>query len=73
MRKLANIISANIYIFIVKQFTKETKDEILKGKSVSSFGADLVFSWFVFMILIMLSFYVIIWIFQFFVSLNQTV
>ena len=30
MRKLANLITAYIYILIVKQFTKQTKEEILE-------------------------------------------
>ena len=49
MRKLANLISAYIYIFIVKQFTKQTKEEILEGEEISKFGANLVFSSFAFM------------------------
>lgn len=71
MRKLANLISAYIYIFVVKQFTDQTKEEILEGEDINTFGANLVFSSFALMILIMISFYILIWGFQFFVSLYQ--
>jgi len=60
MRKLANIITAYIYIFIVKLFTKQTKTEILEGEPINKFGANLVFSSFVLMLLIMFTFYVVI-------------
>ena len=71
MRKLANIITANIYIFIMYLFTKQSKEETLEGEEISKFGANLVFSSFTFMILIMVTFYLAIWLFQFFISLNQ--
>lgn len=71
MRKLANLISAYIYIFVVKQFTKQTKEEILDGEEITKFGANLVFSSFAFMILIMLTCYIIIWGFQLIVTLHQ--
>jgi len=57
MRRLANIITAYIYIFIVKSFTKQSKAEILEGEPINKFGANLVFSSFVLMLLIMIFFY----------------
>lgn len=71
MRRIANIITAYIYIFFVKQVTKQSKIEILNGKEISKFGANLVFSSFVLMIMIMASFYILIWGFQFIISLYQ--
>ena len=71
MRKLANLLSAHIYIFIVKQFTAQKTEEILEGESIEKFGASLVFSSFVLMILIMLVFYMIVWAFQVVVTFNQ--
>lgn len=71
MRKIANIISAYIYIFVVKLFTKQSKEEILEGEDITKFGANLVFSSFVLMILVIFVFYAVIWLFQLFVSFNQ--
>ena len=71
MRKIANIISAYIYIFVVKLFTKQSKEEILEGEDITNFGANLVFSSFVLMILVIFVFYAVIWLFQLFVSFNQ--
>ena len=71
MRKLANLITAHIYILIVRKFTDQTKEEVLEGESIEKFGANLVFSSFVLMILIMISFYIGIWAFQGIVTLNQ--
>lgn len=71
MRKLANLITAYIYISIMKLATKKSKSEILNGEDIVVFGRDLVFSSFVFMILIMLSFYIAIWGFQSIVTIYQ--
>lgn len=64
MRKLANIITAYIYILFVKAFTKQTRKEILQGETISKFGANLVFSSFVLMLLIMFIFYLIMLVFS---------
>ena len=71
MRKLANTITAYIYIWVVKQFTEKSKEEILEGQSIDKFGANLVLSSFVLMILIMIGFYIVIIGFQGIVSIYQ--
>ena len=71
MRKIANIITAHIYIFVVRKITNQTRTKILEGEEISKFGANLVFSYFVLMILIMITFYVGIWGFQLIISFYQ--
>ena len=60
MKKLANYITAVIYIFIMKKITDKTKEELLDGDDIYYFGGNLVLSSLTFLMLMLILFVILI-------------
>lgn len=60
MKKLSHIISAWIYIAIVKVVTKRSKKEIVGNRALDEYGSTLMFSWFIYLTLLIVVLYAVV-------------
>lgn len=60
MKRLSHIISAWIYIAIVKIVTKRSKEEIVGNRALDEYGSTLIFSWFIYLTLLIVTLYIVV-------------
>jgi len=60
MKKLANYLTAYFYFFMMKIIVKKSKEELLEGESINTFGQNLVLSSLTYLMLMLILFVILI-------------